>query len=164
MSPTALSFEAVLHVYRRGVIRRLREVVTEHYPTTWQNELRSTLGTRVDELQNSVTRDAASGHHVNSDLWELLELRDLTVLVDRFFRLLMPRSRPEDKHGVMRRVYFLAEERHVLVHRGETAENEHEPGSTARSPSFECHSQSRLFVRSVCARKRHECMVSSRTS
>jgi hypothetical protein len=76
----------------------------------------------------SAKHDEVSGHRVANDLWELLELRDLATLVDRFFVLLVPHAVPGDKDRIMRRVRFLAEERHVLVHRGEIAEPEDEVG------------------------------------
>lgn len=128
VSPIGLSFEAVLHLYRSGVARRLREVLTQRFPGSWEGELRRALGTRLDELSASVKSDAVSGHRVATDVWELLELRDLATLVDRFFVLLVPDAAPGDKDRITRRVRFLAEERHVLVHRGEIAEPEDEAG------------------------------------
>jgi hypothetical protein len=128
ISPIGLSFEAVLHLYRTGVARRLREVLTQRFPTSWEGELRRALGTRLDELSASVKSDAVSGHRVATDVWELLELRDLATLVDRFFVLLVPDAAPGDKDRITRRVRFLAEERHVLVHRGEIPEPEDEAG------------------------------------
>jgi hypothetical protein len=128
ISPIALSYEAVLHLYRTGVARRLRDVLTGNLAPSWESELRRALGPRIDELLGSAKRDEVSGHRVAGDIWELLELSDLATLVDRFFVLLVPHAAPGDKDRVMRRVRFLAEERHVLVHRGEIAEPDDEIG------------------------------------
>jgi hypothetical protein len=128
ISPIAFSYEAVLHLYRTGVARRLRDVLTGNFSASWENELRRALGPRIDELLASAKRDEVSGHRVAGDIWELLELSDLATLVDRFFVLLVPQAAPGDKDRLVRRVRFLAEERHVLVHRGEISEPNDEVG------------------------------------
>lgn len=128
LSPIGLSFEAVLHLFRAAVARRLRDVVTQRFPSSWEMELRTALRGRLDELLASARSDAVAGHLVPEDVWELLELRDLATLVDRFFVHLVPDAAPSDKDRIMRRVRGVAEERNVLVHRGEATEPENEPG------------------------------------
>jgi hypothetical protein len=99
ISPIAFSYEAVLHLYRTGVARRLRDALTGTYSASWENELRRALGPRIDELLSSAKRHEVSGHRVAGDIWELLEISDLATLVDRSFVLLVPHPHPAIKTG-----------------------------------------------------------------
>lgn len=115
---SVLSYEAVFVVYRSALIQRIREVLTQHFPTSVDEELRAALGSRLDELRKLDARNLAAGRQQTVDTFDLLEPRDFVYVISRHFDLFFPGTRDE-REDLLTRMRILAKERHMIAHRNE---------------------------------------------